>query len=107
MMVRLSTAGWEVRLGDQVRRARIYADIDQGTLAKLANVSVGAVANLENGRGSRVRTLIRVIRALEREDWLDALEPASETSPLALLRALEGRKEPKKVGRRTDQSRRL
>lgn len=106
MMARLSPADWEVRLGEQVRRARLYADIDQVSLAKKANISVRALANLENGHGSRLRTLIRVIRALDREDWLDSLEPAPEFSPIALLRAREGQREPKRVARRTNDTKR-
>ena len=41
---------------------------------------------LENGSGSRLATLVKVVRALGREDWLDELAPLSEISPLALLR---------------------
>lgn len=104
MMARLSPADWEVRLGEQIRRARLFADIDQVSLAAKANISVRALANLENGRGSQLRTLIRVIRALDREDWLDSLEPAPEFSPLALLREREGQREPKRVARRTNES---
>jgi len=43
------------------------------------------VRNLEVGRGSTLRTLVRVVRALGRTDWLEALAPPVTVSPLALL----------------------
>jgi len=78
---------WEAILGDQVRRARLAKNLDQARLAALADVSVGAVSSLERGKGSSVRTLIAVLRGLERTDWLESLAPAVEVSPMHLLRA--------------------
>lgn len=97
---RLSVADWEIRLGEQVRRARLLEDIDQISLAERANISVGALANLEHGRGARLQTLIRVCRVLGRDDWLDSLEPERGPGPLALARAREGRKEPRRASNR-------
>jgi transcriptional regulator with XRE-family HTH domain len=78
---------WEAHLGEQVRAARIAADLDQATLAELADLSVGAVKNLEGGKGSSLKTLIRVLRVLDRTDWLDALAPPITISPLQMLAA--------------------
>ena len=58
------------RLGSALRAARLAQNIDQLTLARQAGVSETALKNLESGGGT-VRTLIRVIRALGREGWLD------------------------------------
>ena len=74
-------------MGDQVRRVRIARDLDQARLAELANVSIGAVSNLERGKGSSLRTLIGVLRALERTDWIESLAPAVGVSPMQMLRA--------------------
>ncbi len=74
---------WERELGRQVRATRLAADIDQVTLAGHADVSLGALKNLEAGKGSTVRTMVRVVRALDRTDWLQALAPAVAVSPLA------------------------
>lgn len=77
----------EVALGDQVRRVRIARNLDQARLAELADVSVGAVSNLERGKGSSLRTLIAVLRALGRTDWIETLAPAVAVSPMHLLRS--------------------
>jgi len=90
----------EVEFGAQVRRARLLADVDQRALAAAANISPGTLVNLESGKGSSLRTLIKVLRALGREDWLETLEPEPAVSPLAVARAAEGRKEPRRVSRR-------
>ena len=90
----------EAEFGAQVRRARLLADIDQRTLAYAANISPVTLAKLEKGRGSTLTTLLKVLRALGREDWLGTLEPAPAVSPLALAREAEGRREPQRVSRR-------
>ncbi|GAA1707390.1 hypothetical protein GCM10009808_26720 [Microbacterium sediminicola] len=96
----MSTEEWEAELGRQVRRARLSADIDQKTLARTANVSHSALRALEAGTGSSLRTLVRVIRALDRTDWLESLEPPAHLSPLEILRASEGHSEPQRASRR-------
>jgi transcriptional regulator with XRE-family HTH domain len=78
---------WEAVLGDQIRRVRIGRNLDQAGLAELADVSIGAVSNLERGRGSSLRTLISVLRALGRTEWLESLAPAVGVSPMQLLRS--------------------
>ena len=78
---------WEARVGAQVRSARIAADLDQVRLATLADVSVGALSNLERGRGSSLKTLVAVVRALGRTDWLESLAPPVTISPMQMLRA--------------------
>lgn len=78
---------WEALVGEQVRAARIAADLDQARLAALADISVGALSNLERGKGSSLKTLVAVIRALGRTDWLESLAPAVTVSPMQMLRA--------------------
>jgi transcriptional regulator with XRE-family HTH domain len=78
---------WEGTVGEQVRSARIAADLDQERLAALADISVGALSNLERGRGSSLKTLVAVVRALGRTDWLEALAPPVTVSPMQMLRS--------------------
>ena len=85
-LVDRSTEDFEHSLGEQVRALRIAAGHDQATLASLAGLSVGAVKNLEQGNGSTLRTIIRAVRALGNEDWLDSLAPRVSVSPLDVLR---------------------
>ncbi len=82
----ITTSDWEQQLGAQFRAARIQAELDQATLAKQANVSEGAVKALETGRGSTLKTMIKILRALNRTDWLEAFAPGVSVSPLQALK---------------------
>jgi transcriptional regulator with XRE-family HTH domain len=75
----------EARLGAAIRQIRLDAGFDQVELATRANISRSAVQALEAGSGSRLRTLISALRALDRLDALDILTPATGPSPLELL----------------------
>ena len=78
----------EETLGHNVRARRIAAGLSQAEVAERANVSVGAVKHLEQGSGSTLRTLTRVLRVLGAEGWLDQLAPApARFDPLELLDA--------------------
>jgi transcriptional regulator with XRE-family HTH domain len=82
-----TTEEWEMVVGGQIRASRIANDLDQATLSALANVSVGALSNLERGRGSSLTTVVAVVRALGRTDWLESLAPRVTISPLQMLRS--------------------
>lgn len=82
---RRTTDEWEARVGEQVRDLRQRAGLTQTDLAKRANVSIGALQNLEYGAGSRLATLIQVTRALGRGSWLEEIAPPVSTSPMQLL----------------------
>lgn len=84
---------WESQLGNQIREIRIRKQMNQEDLAKNANVSLSAVRSLETGKGSSLATLIKVVRALEKVDWLEAFAPAISISPIQLLKA--GGKKPR------------
>lgn len=84
-----STDEWEARIGAQVRALRLDAELDQITLARRADVSTSTLQSLENGRGSTLASLVRVLRALGAEDALDTLAPASAVSPIDVLRSAD------------------
>jgi len=77
---------YETLIGEQFRRLRIAAEIDQIQLAAAANISLGAIKNLENGNGSSLKSLIRVARVLNQEKWLESLYPLTTVSPMQMLR---------------------
>ena len=92
----------ETRIGLAVRQWRIDAGLSQDELAARASLSRSAIQQLEGAQGSRLETLIRVLRSLGRLDALDALAPRTGPSPIELL-AEERRGEralPRRVGRR-------
>jgi transcriptional regulator with XRE-family HTH domain len=78
---------WEIYLGEQIRNLRIRANLDQVQLAGRADISLGALKNLEGGKGSSLKTLIKIIQALGRPDWLEALAPTVAVSPLQVMQA--------------------
>jgi transcriptional regulator with XRE-family HTH domain len=84
-MVTRTSGQLAVVLGGQLRALRLRQNIDQQQLAAQAGVALNAVKNLESGKGGTTRSLLKVLRALGREDWLDALAPQVSISPLQAL----------------------
>ena len=76
---------WEVELGQQVRDVRLRQNIDQQRLAEQAGVALNVLKRLEGGKGTTVTSLIKILRALGRVEWLSTLAPAVSISPLQLL----------------------
>jgi transcriptional regulator with XRE-family HTH domain len=73
-------------LGASARALRIDRRLTQVELAERANVSVGALKNLESGHGSTTRTLVKVAHALGQDPWLHALAPVMASfNPLDLI----------------------
>ncbi|MEO7775141.1 MAG: helix-turn-helix transcriptional regulator [Steroidobacteraceae bacterium] len=72
----------ESDLGASLKALRLDLNIDQHTVATRAGVSIGALKNLEGGRGTTVRTLVSVLRALDRADWLATIAPLGSINPL-------------------------
>jgi transcriptional regulator with XRE-family HTH domain len=71
-------------LGESLRALRLDRNLEQRMLADRAGVSVSALKNLEGGKGANVSTLVRVVRALGREDWLKTIAPVATINPLSL-----------------------
>lgn len=94
-----STAEWGIYIGQQFRTMRIRIPLEQTAAALRANVSVGALKNLEGGKGSSLSTIIKVARAYGRTDWLEALAPTITVSPMQMLRSQRRTALPKRVVR--------
>lgn len=86
-----TVADLEVQVGEAIRACRLDRNIDQATLAARAGVSLTAFKRLEAGRGSTVRTLVGVLRALGRESWLDTLAPVATINPLTMTQTAKPR----------------
>lgn len=76
----------EIGLGQHLRSLRLHQNIDQRELAGRASVALNVVKNLERGKGATVTSLIKVLRALSREEWLNTLAPQVSVSPLRMLK---------------------
>jgi transcriptional regulator with XRE-family HTH domain len=88
----------EVELGGKLRLLRLDRNLDQATLAERAGVSLSSLKRLELGHGSTTHTLISVLRALEREEWLKSLAPVPTINPLTMPRTAQPRQ--RATGRR-------
>jgi len=78
----------EKALGGHIRDLRIGGRLTQTELAERANVSVGALKNLESGSGATTTTLVKILRALDQERWIETLGPGpAPFNPLDLLEA--------------------
>lgn len=77
----------ELELGGSVRALRESVGLTRAELADRANVSLGAVKNLELAYGANVTTLVRVVHALGADDWLSQLTPAPQFDPFEVVRA--------------------
>ena len=82
-----TTEEWEAELGEQARNLRLRQNLDQQTLAEQAGIGLSALKNLESGKGTTLKTLIKTLRALGRANWLETLAPAVSISPLQMLKA--------------------
>jgi transcriptional regulator with XRE-family HTH domain len=78
---------WEAELGRQVRALRLRQNINQRQLAERAGIALNAVKHLETGNGATLSSLVKVLRALNRADWLRALAPTVSISPVQMLKA--------------------
>lgn len=76
----------EISVGVQFRQLRLARAWDQSQLAGAAGVSLSSIKNLEQGKGSTLKTLAKVALALDRGEWLKSVAPAATISPIEVLR---------------------
>jgi transcriptional regulator with XRE-family HTH domain len=76
----------EQSLGQSVRSLRLQKNLDRQSLCERAGVSVSALRHLETGAGASLKTLVLIVRALDRHDWLLGLAPQVSINPLYTVR---------------------
>jgi transcriptional regulator with XRE-family HTH domain len=87
-------------VGNRLAAARLARNLTQAALAEEAGVSKRTVERLESGEvATRLSGLVRVCRALDMADRLDALVPSSTASPVEQLK-LAGQRRKRASGRR-------
>lgn len=74
------------KLGEGLRALRLRKNLTQAELASKAAVAPRSLTSLENGQGSSVATLVRVLKALDATAAIEQLAPQPSISPLAMLR---------------------
>jgi transcriptional regulator with XRE-family HTH domain len=93
-----TAADLEAQMGNSLRRLRLDRNLEQATLAARAGIGLRSLQRLELGQGSTTHTLISVLRALGREDWLKTVAPVPTINPLTMPRA--GKPRQRAAGRR-------
>ena len=94
-------------IGESIRLLRLQKNLPQKSLAAQAGVSMSALRHLESGQGANLGTLIRVVRALDKQEWLEALAPRITINPLhmtpspATRRRARARRDQKAHGQET------
>ncbi len=73
-------------IGNRIARYRLERNLTQTELAREAGVSKRTLLRLENGESTQLTNLIKIIRALDLLDNLDAFIPPPTPSPIEQLK---------------------
>ena len=79
-----------IEIGERVRRQRLNRNISQKELAEKAGMGLNSIARLEDGKGSTLANLVRVLNAMDVLQGLEAFLPIPEISPIQLAK-LQGK----------------
>lgn len=101
----LSDAAIEVEIGRTIKKLRQQQGKTQKELAAAAGISRSTLSLLERGESGNLKTLIQILRVLDKIDLLQVFEYREEVSPLALAklqhkpkeRVRKSKKDPSKV----------
>ena len=73
-------------LGARLSAARLSRNLTQAQLARNAGVAKRTVERVEAGQSAHLTSFVRILRALDLLDGLDALLPPPQPAPMDLLR---------------------
>jgi len=73
-------------IGNRLARYRLERNLTQAELAREAGVSKRTLLRLEGGESTQLTNLIKIIRALDLLDNLDAFIPPPTPSPIEQLK---------------------
>ncbi len=90
-------------LGGRLTQRRIESGLSQAELAHRAGVSKRTVERVEAGATAQTATLVRMLRALELLDRLEALVPEAGPRPMDLLK-LKGEERKRAPRKKADAS---
>lgn len=85
-------AEMEATLGANLKAMRLDRNLTQETCAERAGISLRALKNLEGGTGTTLRTLMRVLKMLGRENWIEAVAPIPTINPLTMTQGAQPRR---------------
>src|SRR5690242_16662237 len=90
-------ADLETQIGASLRQLRLERNLEQATLADRAGIGLRSLQRLELGQGSTTHTLLSVLRALGREEWLKTVAPVATINPLTMPRTAQPRRRARKA----------
>ena len=91
--VLLSDEAIEMEIGLYIKKARQQQSKTQQEIAKAANISRSTLSLLERGESGSLKTLIQVLRVLDKLQLLQVFKFEEPVSPLALAKAQQKSRE--------------
>ncbi len=73
-------------LGAQLKQMRLNRNLTQKQLSKRSGLSRSAISDLENGAGGTMRSLVQVLRALDKLDILSHFKTEAPISPIQVAK---------------------
>lgn len=73
------------RIGQKIRELRLNANLSQKELAERSGISSFSISQIENGHNFSLISLIMIMRALNRLDYLSLFFEDRMLSPIAVL----------------------
>lgn len=89
----LSDEAIEQQIGNYVKKVRQQQSKTQAQIAKAANISRSTLSLLERGESGNLKTLIQVLRVLDKLKLMEVFSYKEVLSPLALAKAQHKPKE--------------
>lgn len=85
----------------RIKQRRLNLNMTQVSLAEKTGLHVQTVKNFEQGKSTKLKTLIQILRAFGELDALDRLLPEVGISPIELLK-LKGKERERASGKSSD-----
>lgn len=81
----LSPEELTAEIGRRIKAHRLLCNLEQRVVAERSGVALRTLRALEQGSGSTVETLVRVLKALDMVQALETFLPEPSVSPIALF----------------------
>ena len=85
------------QIGLKLKELRIGKNMKQKELSDASGVSLFTISAVENGKTTSMLTIIQLLRALERLDYLDRFFQEQAISPIAYSKLLQNNKRRERV----------
>ncbi len=82
----LSVPELEKLLGENIKTLRLQKNLGRQEVCEQAGISVSALRHLEAGQGATIKTLVCVLRVLDKQEWILSIAPKISINPLHMLK---------------------